>query len=420
MDIKLENLAQQLNKDVEYLLADKNKKIGISFSLPKFYQGEEIAQIGKVSSTIAPCGKIAVVYLKQTFDKIGAELTKQIKNANCIPLNFIMPESEEEQEFFSVENFAELFYFPEDVRAVVTVDNSIISQVCYYASVINIPVIYSINNINSQTILPYGVFVKNKGNVEYVKLCCEQHIILDHLALGLDKNNFIDLYAEIVSKTPAFIDYRIKRFLCGGKNDSIAYEYARHAVSQTFSAIKFENKNKFAIISYNLLKIQLANFFAEGRLFDFSAVEMALKLIKKKQSAISLNLCQKILQIYALCFSGKYEATMLFPDYLKRAESLSFATGEKSATFIKSFKYQKNIISKWAKKIEEVKKILLEETESLAKAIEIARQTYIAFGGKEISCDLEELNTSIKYAGDLPNTFNGITLARESGITELI
>ena len=344
-------IAKKLNSDL-YELSKQDLGENLANNLPNFYSGDSIEGVCKAVSKVAPFGKVAVVYTKDGFNNYCKALTTSLKGIGAKPINFIMPDLEFSSGIFSLESLYELFYFPEDVRAVITLESSLICEISYYASVLDIPAVYCINNLTEYNMLPYRVNVKNFNRVDEVIITCKRHIIIDESKILNCKDCSALTFAYIQSKIPAFFDYAFN-LLISGKNEKNSkshdksndyndkvYNYAIQALKETYSIIAQPIKDININLLYNLLKINLSNCLLKGELLDYSSIYCALKLLKNDSAYTMLNLTLKIIGIYQLFLSNEYNENQFFPDYNKRAESLSFATGEKVDKFLQNFESQ--------------------------------------------------------------------------------
>lgn len=412
------DIAKKLNSDL-YELSKQNLGENLVTNLPTFYSGDSIEGILKVVSKVAPFGKVAVVYTKNGFSEFSKNLTTELKKIGAKPINFIMPDLEFLGGVFSLENLFELFYFPEDVRAVITIETSLINEISYYASVLNIPAVYCVNNGLVENLLPYRVYVKNANDIDEVIITCKRHIIIDQKQIIDCKELGAELFAFIESKISAFIDYSFNTFINGDKGQADIYNYAVQSLKEVYSIIEQPLSNRKERLLYNLIKISLSNYLMQGELLDYSSLYSALRLLKNGSAYTMLNLCLKIIGVYELYLSDNFSETLLFPDYNKRAESLSFATGENVNKFIQNFENQLKILNKTNKKLPKAKKVLLEKVVAVKKDINKIFNTYFALNGKNDGVDNLDISVALKYSGDLSKNINLMSLVRESGITEL-
>ena len=412
------DIAKKLNSDL-YELSKQNLGENLVTNLPTFYSGDSIEGILKVVSKVAPFGKVAVVYTKNCFSEFSKNLTTELKKIGAKPINFIMPDLEFLGGVFSLENLFELFYFPEDVRAVITIETSLINEISYYASVLNIPAVYCVNNGLVENLLPYRVYVKNANDIDEVIITCKRHIIIDQKQIIDCKELGAELFAFIESKISAFIDYSFNTFINGDKGQADIYNYAVQSLKEAYSIIEQPLSNRKERLLYNLIKISLSNYLMQGELLDYSSLYSALRLLKNGSAYTMLNLCLKIIGVYELYLSDNFSETLLFPDYNKRAESLSFATGENVNKFIQNFENQIKKLGKINKKLPKAKKVLLEKVVAVKKDINKIFNTYFALNGKNDGVDNLDISVALKYSGDLSKNINLMSLVRESGITEL-
>lgn len=419
-------MAKKLNSDL-YELSKQNLGEILPANLPNFYSGESIEGVCKVVSKVAPFGKVAVVYTKYGFSEFSKNLTTGLKRIGVKPINFIMPDLEFLGGIFSLENLYELFYFPEDVRAVITLESNLICEISYYASILNIPAVYCINSLSQYNLLPYRVNVKNFNRVDEVIITCKRHIIIDERKILDCKDCSALTFAYIQSKIPAFLDYTFNLLISGknqknskssDKENNKVYNYAVQALKETYSIIAQPIKDINLNLLYNLLKINFVNCLLKGELLDYSSIYCALNLLKNDSAYTMLNLSLKIIGIYQLFLSNQYNETQFFPDYNKRAESLSFATGENIDKFLQNFESQLKTMQS-IKNLEKIKDVLYKKIIPINEDLKKILNTYFALNGKSYGADNLDVNVALKYSGDLSKNLNIMSFVRESGITEL-
>ena len=80
--------------------------------------------------------------------------------------------------------------------------------------------------------------------------------------------------------------------------------------------------------------------------------------------------------------------------------------------------YQLSVIDGKETELAEKFSAIKDTLKSQNSVMSTIKNTYIALGGKK-GVDIDKINVAISLCGDVPNVFNGMTLAREKGFAEL-
>lgn len=378
------------------------EKLGI-VSRAVFHDGD----ICGVISSVAPYGKIAVIYSKTTFIERGKDFSERLKAAGLKPLNFIMPEN-------AALNFENVFNFigvPEDVRAVVYFDRELKDITAYIATIFNVPVIYTLSSVNTEGVLSAKVPFFWSNSSDFFPVTCTYHVIMPETLTATDAE-LAEQYVNIACKSVALCDYRVKLKVCGGTKKVAAYDLIEEASKETLSSNTFSAER----LLLSGLKIELANLASNGAII-YNSAEYCFRRITgfKPQEGLIIAFLQKVVELYELCALGQVDPFAV-PDYNKRAEELAFVTASDDGAFLKGLLKQLQYLKK-QKDVNSIKTAFKKGVEEISAALKEAEKVYKLLGGK--SCeDFSPYLKALKLCGDLPDTFNFMTLVRESGFTE--
>ena len=353
--------------------------------------------------SVAPFGKVVVLYsVPELSEKVGS-LTERLKAAGIKPLNFVIPVKAP----LNLDDVLEIVGLPEDVRAIVATELELMPIASYLATVLNIPVIHALNSVNTEGLLLPKVEIKSRGGTDFFTTTCNYRIVLNGVpTLG----DLAEQYISVISKLTALSDYRLKLDVCGGKPAADAYAAIKDAVLSAFSA---EAPDALMLAG---LKIELANFSAGGEIILNSA-EYSFKRIMgfKRQKGLTFALLEKLLTLYKFSAEER-EDPFLVPDYNKRAQELSAALNLDDGAFLNGLLTQLKMLKKRGDVLSLKTKFLNELTSQENALFKIERK-YQTLGGTRLS-DFSPYLTAFTLCGDLPDTVNLMTLARESGFTE--
>ena len=376
--------------------------LGVSARV-KFYAGD----LSGVVTTVAPYARVAVLYAKTSFSENGKTFTEILKKSGVKPLNFIMPENAA----LNLENVFDVIGVPDDVRAVVCFDHELINIAAYIATIFKIPFIYNLNSVNTDGVLPVKVpFYLGDGRkkADLFSVDCAFHVALDIPENGA---NDAEQYVNVISKMIALADYRVKLEILGGKPDKAAYDLIKDAVMKVFAKpLSGENSAFYGLVT------EIANVASDGEIICNSADYCFKRLIGfKTEKGLTFALMQKILKLYALC-AEKKEVPFSVPDYNERVIELAAITESDDGAFLKGLLKQRRFYKKKAG-IDALKEAFCKEFFSQVNALKKAEETFIALGGKQCE-DFAPHIKALKLCGDLPNTFNFMSVVRESGFSE--
>ncbi len=368
-----------------------------------FYDGD----LFNVINAIAPYGKVAALHTKAFFTEFGKDFTEKLKAAGVKSLNFIMPEGVS----LNLENVFEVIGVPEDVRAVVVTSRELLNLAAYLATVFNIPLVYSLTSFNSEdTLNPKAPFFWGNGT-DFFPITCDYHIVID---VDGEKGDIAEQYINVVSKITALSDYRVKLELVGGKPENVAFGVIKDAVLSAFSP----NGRDGNTLLLSGLKTELANLASNGAIL-YNSAEYCFKRLVGLNSSKGLRFAffKKLLEFYKFCAENGEEPFNV-PDYNKRAQEFIAVTHFDDGAFLNGLIKQAEYFNK-GKKFLTVKSSFKSELSSQAATLAAIEQRYLALGG-EVLEDFSPYYTAFKLCGDLPDTMNFMTLARESGFTEVI
>ncbi len=379
-----------------------------------FWSGETLTALPTIVNKIIPHSKVALLFSKATYQTHAKELTEKFKqNGNSI-ISVVMPDDFED----SLANYSEIFNLAEDVRLIVTLDQKFFSLVKYFASIRQIDCLMVIRNLNCFGVLSPEITIKNNNYLEEVKISAKGHILFDYSDIKKSTNSIADAYAFIVSHTLALVDYRVNAFITGVEIEKNAYYIASRAIINTYSFFSLKKEEFFNNLVENLFNLELANLFTDNMLYkNFSSRFVAKQGDINDYSATLLKTSIVIAKIYKLLCSDKYDKLLEYPDYLSRTDFISKRLNL-------SHSYVNAIIVENCKKVESRRAMGVQFLKNAQKDINsfidcsnTMLNTYTVLGGNP-SQNHEDFGLLLKHSGDL--TINGMTLVRESGITELM
>lgn len=130
-----------------------------------------------------------------------------MEEAGCTPVNVILKNTFDKR----LENAGGLFRLPEDVRLAVVTDNELFDAASYFAGIRGIPLALVPASTNVQGGAGDTVTVNVRGYEETFFTGAERIFLIDEaLFRKCEPLAAADTFAEIISKTVAMIDYRVR------------------------------------------------------------------------------------------------------------------------------------------------------------------------------------------------------------------
>lgn len=392
--------------ELNRLLVKSEKKMGKTIPI-RLYLGEaNYRTLNDVLRALLPYGKVALLFSNEYFNKLGKIITRAItKGGNKVVT--LVGESTE----LNVDSLSRYFTIPEDVRAVVVFEEEYISVAGYLCSIRKLPLIFNCDRVSMTEILPCSLRIKNGEKTDVVKIECPRYVIFDR-AIEDSDIDLPELYVYNTASAVALIDYTIRCALGLDEFNSYAYNLSKEAVSGTYKIMK-DKEIKPTLVSFAIKNV-VANYMTGGKLFEGSAVNVACRLSGDCSTAEILS---RILGIYYLAFCGEYDDNMFYPNYNDRVNRLE-DFGYSDTETLNWINHQLSVIEGKEKELNEKFVSIKETLKAQNGVMSTIRNTYVVLGGKK-PVDIDKINVAVSLCGDVPGVFNGMTLAREKGFSEI-
>lgn len=381
----------------------------------RFYAGKIKDKLAAVINTLAPNGKIAAVYTDRSFAAFGEQTAALVSSFSGSTSRVILKNGVP-----SVKDAGALLAAAEDARFILAFDADFYGLAAYVATVARVPAVLAVNNLGFREVVPSRTLLKNGDCFDYVKVRAPRYVLLDeNVYKTLDVPA---VYSSVIGRLSDFTDYRIACAVKKYDADKRAYSVLKDAVSSAFGVFTLSAEKRAELLLCSKFKAELANLATDGALSDFSAFKNASRLCVSSGNTAeseSLYILCRIMGLYNLYFSGRYDDVLEIPDYLSRADKIVETAKCEELTALRSLKAQCELYSQTRKTTDRLKNELKDEISAQTSVAEKTVKTYFALGGKDRS-DKKIIDFAVKYSGDLPDCFNGMTLVRESGIGEYI
>ena len=375
----------------------------------KFAVGEYETCLKDAINKHAPYSKCAFICNKQTYTQHFSSIEKAIKDQGGKLISFIKENSQ-----LSVDNACELFNLPEDVRAVIVMDNELFDITSYYANVKGIPVIEIVKSVALSNIMSPVLYVKNEKVFDRITITAKKIIIIDEKLISDEQ--MANAYADIMSKLSAFCDYRINGIVWGKALNKTAYDLARNAVTSEYALFNQPKEKRLTFTLINGIKLHTANYLSNGELFNSSGAYVVGKYLGNE---VELYASKCLLGVYDTCINFDYSNLLSIPDYYGRAVSVSNYLNSDVEQIIEYTNKVLKVLRPSLIRANVVLKNLWAEVNSLNKLTSTVQNTYQALGGKILSKDQKlQIISAIRFCGDSFYGVNAMTVLRENGITD--
>lgn len=388
---------------------------GVKTNLVRFFDGDFIDRASYLASTIFPNGKVAVFYTDKTLGEYAEKLNAKLKSIGCDTLSFVL----EKNSSLDITELNKYFLLPDDVRGIIVTDCSLIKMAEYICSVKNMALISIINDFVLKPI-SNRVYIKNGNEVDYVKVSLDRYFIVDTLSL-LKSDKKADAYALIMSRLISLLDYRVRTCTDVKSRDVSLYNFVKESVVKVFNIFSYNYQSQTELLIYTLLKLELANLYLDGELDDFSAVNNACYLYGSNE--VLMDAIGAFINLYSVGFLSDYDNILSVVDYNEIFNNIKDKSYLNELDLLRSLKDRSNVFINNSEKFKSYSLNLTAEVDGLKQAYQKIKKSFILLGGKVLTDEQKDEKRyvdAIKYAGDLPFSFNGMSILSEKGINRLI
>ncbi len=389
-----------------------------------------------ISSAIkkyAPFGKVAIICFENTFGEFGKTINELCQGLSVKVSTIIV----EKQQIDTVENGASLFNLPEDVRLIIVLDGELMNVACYYGGIRVISVCFVVRELVPDFLLPVRLNLQNGCKIDEYQVDAQRVFVFDENLILKNPLSKAEAYAGVMSKLIALYDYRINCTAKGIKANREAYELMRTAVTNAFEIFNYSESEQFEKLVTCAFQTAIANGLSGGEIFACASPSIAGKYFtmnsernedlqkEKIEKGASYNTAEfycflKIIEIYAQCLGLKDVNILNIMNYNQDALNLSEFAGVDRFYLLNGYLRQSQKINKNIEEINAITLKVAKEADATRSAVGNLSSTYLALGGVPLNPQLKpRLKTALKYAGDLPNYINGMTMLRERGVTSL-
>ncbi len=337
-----------------------------------------------------PYGKVLLLATESDFFSRGVALYDALLHAGHRVINFVC-----DNDFsFSVGNICKLFCAPEDVRAVISISDSLDKTARYFAHTNQILHFSIVNNFN-YSLLSDALYLDNDGKTETMFCPCERTVFVDSDIPECDVFAFIEL------KRAELLDYYLTAVYINDDLDRKSLFKAKGLIDLAESALDYGTvKGKNDALNFVACAISgYPDFFKHSFVSAFNALWRCGIPTQKVFASIDffVSICQNALL-------GR-EAQK--PDYAKITQKVSSALGDLEISVLK------NLYSQNEKLIKGRYNQSILDCVTFAKThFDKATASYVKRGGKIKQLTAKE-KAFLKLSGDTPFGINAMSVRRE-------
>ena len=306
----------------------------------------------------APYLKVAYICREKNYLSSGIKIQEKIKRTNNKVITVIL----NNDYILSVDSVCHLFNLGEDIRAIFTDDNTLISTALYFATVRNIPaifyadVIYALKNI---------VYVENCGVMDCFSVSADRYVVLTDTALPIDCDLTVKALKFFYNESAIF--YKLN-FGCDFPQnlmdiiDGLGYDFN------------------------GLIKLIYIDYLCGGCLLNSSTLNSVKKLLGNDlQIDLAVDVVVYLIKAYKTKRSVDYP-----PDYNKIATKKAKLYGESI----------NNVVHRLNEQLKKLENFSVEFSNSCEKATMLLQDFSKENPLKERIFSDEKLKLAVKYAGD--------------------
>ena len=342
----------------------------------------------KTISKIVPYSKVLFLTLK----KENEQKIKLINACKILGLKIITVYLESNFSF-SVDNVCELFNMPEDVRAIMTDESTLVDTVKYVSKIKNVPSIFMLDHIVNGMFC-HKVFIRNAQDID---LFCTDNFKCFIFNNQIDS---VSLYRTAMFYPICLIDILARSKITNATYNKLFFDFKRIIIKLVQSLLLNDNSNALRYILHieNML-------YKNQELFYQSSPFITKTILGRCDNDSFLSLLNYIAKHYTTAFAIK---NINSEDYAVRAKDLSFIANVKPLTVLKWIKSQLEILDCKTFNIDDIK----HEVKSIYSLFLKLVKEYKRLGGVIKEPTYIE-KRAIELSGDTMFGLNFFTLYRE-------
>ncbi len=372
----------------------------------------EAGELSTVIGRLTSHGKVLLVVGQTDYLRIGEQLTDEIDACPQTFYRFTVGEN------CAFRDFAPMFSFPEDVRAVLAVGGRAIPAAKYFCTLRDVPYAFL-------PLSPDGedVFCPTVQATEELVLPARlpEFVVVTPLLYECPRSQIAAAYGRILSKMIALTDYRVRCLCTACPMNKDGYDYARTALIDAMClTVDTPRIEQIQVLLSATLRFSALTAEYGDDAPCYGAEKGGAMLLKGGEYGDRAFACAiKMVGVYRISFNYLGVSAPV-PDYalrLSRAASLSGVSERVllSKTQIPCF-YDHE---KREKLLRNFRVEFQEEFEKMQELLPSIQRIYRTYGGNYlVKVKKEEFFTAINYSPELSTRYNLATFIRDAGLLE--
>ena len=406
---------EKINYALELNNLIKNQSQGrLGFSA-EIIDGEIISAIANVISEKISSSRVAILYTEETFKKYQKPLSDAIKKKGARVFNLVV----EPTAMLSINDCSNAVIVPDDVRAYVTLDNSLVDLVKYVATVKNVIAIYGDVYYNPNGVLDNKCFIENGNAKDEFYFDAPLYMAMDTNSVAL--TNPAKNYIQSVTYLSALTDYRVYSAVKGKACNKGAYLLIKDAVASAYKILNCDKNERDNILYKTNVYAEVGAYLSGGIVKDVSGVNGASKyyLLSNGKTADAYTCLQifiHVLKIYAVGLKNSGEFLGI-NNYVSNLNDLAVKCKIDDGVLVKKLNAQLKDVLKNGKTAQTIIDGLAKEVNSQINTLKTIEKTFFSLGGKAHKAG--KINTFIKN-GALFSAYGALGFLLEKGILDLV
>lgn len=406
---------EKINYSLELNNLIKNQSQTETGFIAEILDGNVFQTIASVINEKAPFSRVAVLYTEQTFKSYQKELSDAIKAKGGKVFNLVV----EPTDILTLKNCANTLIVPEDVRAYLTLDNSLIDLVKYVATVKNVIAIYGDVYHNPNGVLDNKCFVKNGSINDEFFFDAPVYMAVDTKNVNLTSP--AKSYIHIASYLPALTDYRVYSLVKGKACNGDSYSLLKKAVSEAYKILSVKKEERDEVLYKTNLYAEVGAYLSGGVVKDVSGVNGASKYYlltngKNADAYTTLQILIHVLKIYAVGLKNSSEFLGV-SNYVANVNDLASKCKIKEDVLIKMTDEHLKSVIKNGETAQKIIDSLSQEIILQTNTLKTIEKTFFNLGGKAHKAG--KINSFIKN-GALFSLYGTLGFLFEKGILDLL
>lgn len=393
------NLSKKLNEIAQ--------RLGVSNEI-EFITISNSETVAEFITLTFPFSKVAIFYTETSFTDCAFDLCKSLKIANLKPINLVLNKDSR----LSIDNIKGLFNVSEDVRYLIVTDNALVEKGLYFATVMNIPVLFMVNGYDIKGITAKNLLIDNGDFLQTFKISSKRVVALEKKRIM--SGNISDAIALVGGKISGLIDYKIHSAITGEKENITTVQIIEDAIDGLLSFCSNDNTFDCVNALFFAFSVEIPKLICDTFYNCSSAIITALlaENVTLESAVGEFFSAKKIIKHYLQSFNMLNETNNIASNYNDIAQKIQNRTKLEFSLICEDILYKIKILSEYSGGVDRLFCIIKNILIRAQKEINKIDKMYKMYGGSK-SYLTKSINEYLKISGYVKKVINGATLAKE-------